>query len=196
MNVKRQLAGALSIAALAGGCATPVMVDYERRTRFGDYETFAVESRETAQGEEQIILSPIVDRRFKEALRSELAAKGFEPGAPEKADFHAVYHSTTRTRDEFSRHSSIRYAFGHHGHPFFAGSSHTRLDEYEAGTFVVDIVDRASGQLVWRGALEQRLDASKPPDEAEVRKIVSRILEQFPPDPGTSGADGKTVARR
>ena len=51
------------------------------------------------------------------------------------------------------------------------------------GTLIIDIVDRESNQLVWRGAKEGRLKKNQSPEqrEASINKTVSEILSNFPP---------------
>ncbi|MGO2563293.1 MAG: DUF4136 domain-containing protein, partial [Pseudoalteromonas nigrifaciens] len=55
--------------------------------------------------------------------------------------------------------------------------------EYEVGTLVIDIIDRESNQLVWRGAEDGRLKKNQSPEQRElsVRKTVAKILNNFPP---------------
>jgi len=59
----------------------------------------------------------------------------------------------------------------------------TTAREYEVGTLIIDIVDRESNQLVWRGAKEGRLKKNQSPEkrEASINKTVSEILSNFPP---------------
>ena len=60
------------------------------------------------------------------------------------------------------------------------GMSYTQPYVYEEGTMILDLVDRAKGQLVWRGTLTKALGSSRPSDE-EVRKAVRKVLIDFPP---------------
>ena len=69
------------------------------------------------------------------------------------------------------------------------------MNEYEEGTFLIDIIDAASQQLVWRGAYVKRLGWSAP-DEAEVQKMVSSILAAFPPGRSESHGYRSTVDKK
>ncbi|MFM9785680.1 DUF4136 domain-containing protein [Streptomyces scabiei] len=48
----------------------------------------------------------------------------------------------------------------------------------------MDVVDRASNQLVWRGAREGRLQKKQTPEQRNkaVQEAVATILSGFPPE--------------
>ncbi|WP_350609356.1 DUF4136 domain-containing protein, partial [Pseudoalteromonas sp. 41-MNA-CIBAN-0057] len=54
---------------------------------------------------------------------------------------------------------------------------------YEVGTLVIDIIDRESNQLIWRGAKDGRLKKKQTPSqrEAAIKETVANILSNFPP---------------
>lgn len=160
------------------GCTSPTTYDYEQgaRQEMAAYKTFQLDSRETRSHYQDVVLSPIVDRRIERAITRELAAKGFESVTGE-ADFRVTFNTVTKTRTEindFGPPLFRRYPYyGYRGR-------YLEMDEYEEGTFLIDIVDAASDQLVWRGAYVKRLGWSAP-GEAEVQQIVNSILAAFPP---------------
>jgi hypothetical protein len=103
-------------------------------------------------------------------------AKGFESNSA-NPDFRVTFNTVTKTRTElndfgpppFSRYPDYGYS-----------GRYLDINEYEEGTFLVDIIDTESQQLVWRGSYVKRLGWSAP-DAAEVQKIISAILAAFPP---------------
>lgn len=124
------------------------------------------------------MLSPIVDRRIEQAITATLAAKGLDQNCG-KPDFRVTFNTVTRTRTDVNDLNVGPTPFRRH--PFgYSGYSHIDVDQYEEGTFVIDIIDAESSELVWRGAYTKRLGWSAPSDE-EVQKIVGEILAQFPP---------------
>ncbi len=176
--MKIRLLALLSPMLLLLGCVSPTSYDFDHAAlgEMTAYRTFALDSRD-ARGEHQdVVLSPIVDRRLERAIERELLEKGFEKtsAAP---DFRVSFNTVTRTRTRVSEFGQPAFR----GHPFYGYRSRQfDIDEYEEGTFLINIVDTASGQLVWRGAYMQRLGWSAP-DEAEAQKIVHAILKDFPP---------------
>mgnify|MGYP005865346403 CR=1 FL=1 len=164
------------------GCVSPTSYDYDQAAReaMTAYQTFRIDSREVRSDHQDVVLSPIVDRRIERAIGRELAARGFEPVVTDP-DFRVTFNTVTKTRtalNDFGPPTFSRY-------PYYGyGGRYLDLDQYEEGTFLINIIDAASQQLVWRGAYVQRLGWSAP-NEAEVQKIVGSILVEFPP--GHSG---------
>ena len=173
------LTGTLLIFA---GCATPTTVDYDRSaaSRFGDYQCFVIDARETRSNYQDIVLSPIVDRRIEGALARELAAKGFGQECA-NPDFRVTFNTTTKIKTEINDLGVGPTPFRRRPYFGYSGYSHLDVDEYEEGTFIVDIIDNESKHLVWRGAYKQRLGWSAP-TESDVQKIIASVLEKFPPE--------------
>lgn len=177
------LVPAVAAAALViTGCVTPTTVDYDRAAlaELQTYECFAIDPREVRAAYQDVVLSPIVDRRIEDALSEELTARGYTADCPDP-DFRVTFNTITKTKTELNDlgvglSPFRRYPYYGHG-----GFSRIELDEYEQGTIVVDIIDEDSRELVWRGAYAQRLGWSAPTDE-EVREIIGKILAEFPPE--------------
>jgi len=168
----------LIVTALLVGCITPTSYDYEQAAveEMSAYETFTVDSRETRSDYQDVVLSPIVDRRIERSIQRELTAKGFE-AVPANPDFRVTFNTVTKTRTEINDFGPPPFR----RYPYYGyGGRHLDIDEYEEGTFLISIVDTASQQMVWRGAYVKRLGWSAP-NEAEVQKIVGSILAGFPP---------------
>jgi hypothetical protein len=57
--------------------------------------------------------------------------------------------------------------------------------KYDEGTLILEVVDAASGKLVWRGwaqaEVKPKVDAGQ--REARIREAVAKILDRFPPKP-------------
>lgn len=161
------------------GCVSPTSYDYEQAAleEMSAYKTFSIDSREQRTDYQDVVLSPIVDRRFERAIERELVAKGFERVAGQP-DFRVTFNTVTKTRTEVNSYGPTPFR----RYPYYGyGGRHIDIDEYEQGTFLINVIDSTSKQLVWRGAYVQRLGWSAP-NEAEVQKIVSAILAGFPPE--------------
>jgi len=59
----------------------------------------------------------------------------------------------------------------------------TYVTQYEEGTLVIDFVDMAKQELVWRGVGTGALSESPSVEErtANINNAVTQILDQFPP---------------
>ena len=171
----------LSLLALAG-CVSSTAVDYERTAahKFGDYLCFEIDERPADSGTSDIVLSPIVDRRIERALRAELRSKGFRDDCP-APDFRVRFYTVTQTRTKVSDLGVGAGLYRYYPHYSFGGYTQIDIDQYEQGSFIVDIFDAASGELVWRGTYRERLGWSAP-EQAKIVKIVRKILANFPPE--------------
>lgn len=163
------------------GCVSPKQIDYDRAAaaQIGNYRCFVIDSRETRSNYQEVVLSPIVDRRIERAIGRTLLAKGLSQDCVEP-DFRITFNTVTKTKTELTDLGLGPTPFRRHPYFGFAGYSRVDLNQYEEGTFIIDVIDNSSKELVWRGAYTKRLGWSAPTDE-EVQTIVSDILETFPP---------------
>jgi hypothetical protein len=173
----------LLAAALVGlsGCASRTTVDYDRAAmpKFASYKCFVIDSRETRTNYQDVVLSPIVDRRIERAIGTELITKGFTQNCS-NPDFRVTFNTATKTKTEVNDLGIGPTPFRRYPYMGYGGYSRIDIDQYEEGTFVVDIIDNTSKELIWRGAYSKRLGWSAPTD-AEVQTIINEILAQFPP---------------
>jgi hypothetical protein len=79
----------------------------------------------------------------------------------------------------------VRAAIKGDDYPFFYGppSRDVIITEYEQGTLVLDIVERRSKKLVWRGTARATLLENPTPERstARINEAVRKILAGFPP---------------
>ncbi len=183
MNTIRTYTNALSFVSLflVIGCQSPVEVDYDRSavSQLQNYRSFTIEDRDTREGYGNIALSPIVDRRIAKAIQFNLEDKGFAY-RKDAADFKVHFHTLTKEQTEVHDLSVGPPPFGRS--PYFGDYSYSRIlvDKYEEGTLVIDIIDIASNELVWRGAHVRRLQR-KALNLEELQIVVDSVLLNFPP---------------
>lgn len=163
------------------GCQTKPIVDYDQSAaaQIAQYDSFSIISPEKETKTKTAILSPIVDRRIMRSIQDTLVAKGFKP-SENNPDFEVYFATTTKTRTELER-VSIGFS-PYRRHPFYGSFSGDRFitSEYMEGSFIIDIIDTVSEELIWRGIYEERLGTKAPNDE-DIEKIVDAILKNFPP---------------
>lgn len=171
----------LVILISLSGCVSPTTVDYDRAaaSKFDSYKCFTIDSRETRANYQDVVLSPIVDRRIEQAISRTLSAKGMKQDCAQP-DFRVTFNTVTKTKTEVNDLGTGATPFRRHPYFGYSGYSQIDINQYEQGTFIVDIIDNQSKELVWRGAYTKRLGWSAPNDE-EVQIIVEEILAAFPP---------------
>ena len=167
------------LAAAAVGCMTlmPVGSHVERGVdfvRFGTYDWGPADAL------------PVSDQRLREnpffvddvhgAIDTELNRHGLTRATAERADLLVHYHAAIAQRVEVaSRPGPYSECLGE--------DCQAKVNAYDAGTLVIDIVDASTRQLVWRGWAEHRLEDMLD-DPVQVRRrvqdAVRRIFDTFP----------------
>ncbi|GAA4871308.1 DUF4136 domain-containing protein [Ferrimonas pelagia] len=177
----------VAMALLITGCSSiSTDADFDTQTDFNRYQTWAwVESSE-AVGEQQYHVDGLTDRRIRNAINRELTARGLTQVDAAQADMLVNYLTQTEKKvnvDTF--YSSFGYHPYYYGrYPFHTGiHADTRVREYQEGTLVVDLIDRQSKSLFWRGSGTDTVKEYKNPQQRtdQVNEVVNLILQQYPP---------------
>jgi len=189
VNKKGYLVALLSLVLAA--CSTvKVSTDYDQSADFTTLKGFNwLPESAKVEKENAYLNNRIMDVRITKAIDKQLVAQGFSfSTAP---DFYVNYSITSekktniRTYDNYSGYGpSWGWGVGY-GHRGMSLSAHTetRIDEYQQGSLVIDVIDPTSLELIWRGIGSKRLPEST--DAAEMDKLVAdvvkSILSKFPP---------------
>ena len=173
-------AGAL-LAALATGC-TPMTVrhDYDPDVDFSAFTTYDWMPRLDSDKEAKSMLSgPFLEKRIKKAVVEAMAAKGFERTTQEP-DFLIAYHVTYKRLADVDVHG---YGHGGYGYGYGHWGPYTEVREHTEGTLILDFVDPASKQLIWRGWSISTLNPHRSPKEEQdnINWATAEILKRFPP---------------
>ena len=132
--------------------------------------------------------NPLVSSRIEAAVDETLAAKGYTKASAASADFMVGYHAALEGKVDVQtvdRYYGYGYGgwYGRYGRGGGAVVSNTHVREYNEGTLIIDVVDKSSNELVWRGAAqaEAHQDVSPQERQARVTDAIEAILEDFPP---------------
>ncbi len=177
-----------TLVALPGlsGCATRVRSDFDREAVFSDYNTFdwiaplvrASEEGVQADPEGPFVRNSLLDKRIRAAVNRNLETRGFHYVEGGESDFRLNYHVTFK--DKLVGSGSGFGYFGRYRRGGFSSGFNWSVRQYQEGTIIIDIVDRAKDQLVWRGwVVSRNRDGNF--DEAEITRAVNMILMRFPP---------------
>jgi Domain of unknown function (DUF4136) len=161
---------AITLSVIAGGArAQSVQSDFDRAFDFSKLKTFAFAQQQRGPND-PLAANPLNDRRIRTALDSQLVAHGYtsDSGGP---DFLVAYHAATRARTSLD-------AWGYGPGRWRGGR--VDVNQYTEGTLIVDMVDPASKQLVWRGTATgtiQLKDVDK-----KIREAAKKLTERFVKD--------------
>lgn len=181
--MKRWLRSSVLATALLAGCAgLKVDLDYDPARNFSDYHSYAWLPAVTSKEGEAVIRNDLVEARVVGAVDSALSAKNMQRAESTNADFLVTYHINVESRVDVR---TIETGFGYR--PWWHWNSsfdtETVVEHYKAGTLVLDIIDRKTDKLAWRGAAETRLREGLTPQQrdTEIRTIVNALMNNFPP---------------
>jgi Domain of unknown function (DUF4136) len=156
----------LATAAIAG-----VKTDYDRSANFNSYKTYSWERVQTTD--------PLWVDRIKEAVDSQLAAKGWTR-VDSGGQVSIIAIEMTRNQqtlntfyDGFGR--GWRWGGGF-------GNATTTVDTYKVGTLVVDLFDANTQKLIWRGSSSDTLSDKSDKNIKTLDKDVQKMFDHFPPE--------------
>ena len=165
----------LGSVLLAGACSSvTVRSDWDREFDFASLKSYDWLAREREGGRrgDPMASSPLMQSRVQAAVNDQLQRKGYVRTPRGGADFLVVAYVGSRDKRDVSRATYVgRRGWVH---------QHVYVDEYTEGTVLIDIVDRRSGDLVWRGMARGALGSGEQAVE-KVPAVVAKLLAEFPP---------------
>ena len=189
--MRRAVLALLLLAPAACG-GLEVRDDYDPAYDFGALATYSWLDREPPatpeEYEAQLGDPPAIDsltaQRVRRAAEEGLAARGLRV-AESGGD---VLLSWAISVEEGLEVRSTTYHYGHgYGYGRYGvggvGMTDTTVRQVQRGYLVLDLVDPARMEVVWRGSARLDLSPGGTPEkrEAAVRETVAAILERYPP---------------
>ena len=177
MNSKNTLLTVVTLLAAivfsVTSCATiSVNQDYDPGYDFSKLKTFGFIPVPAEAGIDQLSAN-----RLGDAIKSELITKGFT--LSEKADFGIALHFGKQTKTDVQS-----YGYGYGGGWGRVGMGGVDVMQYDEGTLIIDFIDMAKKELVWRGTGTGAMSDSPSVEQKteNVNNAVKQILAQFPPN--------------
>jgi len=182
----RSLLLAASLLALAtAGCAGfSVSSDYDPQADFSGYRSWYW-LPPSPTGDHRID-NDLVAARIRRAVEASMAARGFAKTGTGEGDFGVGYHGAIQGKIDvqtIDRYYGYGPGWGRYGAGYGGIATETYVDQYDQATLILDVVDRRSQKLVWRGSGSARVVEDETPQRRDerARKIVDAILAEFPP---------------
>jgi hypothetical protein len=127
----------------------------------------------------------ILDSQIKQAIDSQMAAKGFTKTDGDNADLLLGYEIGIHQEKEWNASASgLGPGFGGRGPWGIESASGTaNSSTINIGTLVLTVYDPATKQLVWIGAAQHAIDPPKKQDKNQknLNKGAQKLLKDFPP---------------
>ena len=188
MRRRWQVAIMVGVTALAGGaCATMRVASHvERGLDFSRYRTFDWAPADALPADDpRLAKNPYFKDALEGAVEKQMAARGFAHGpAATTPDLSIHYHASIdrrlRVNDAFALRASCA-----------SDECDAGIEQFEAGTIVIDIIDSRRGLLVWRGWTRGAVDGVLNHRErlaARVTDAIERLFQQLPSSASIGGA--------
>lgn len=171
------IAGFVILCCVFGivGCSTiKVRTDYDPEVNFAKYKTFDwLPQRKIKSGKPHV--RSLMDKRIQTAIEAELISRGYEKRGVGEPDFFFAFHAGAKDKVDVSHYG---YRYGPRGRWW---GERVSVHRYKEGTLILDFIDREKKELVWRGWATSVLGGPEKAEE-EIRDIVTKVLEEFPPE--------------
>jgi hypothetical protein len=159
-------------------CSTvTTTTDFDPSAPFNKYRTYTL-----MQPNEEPPLSPSSEIAYRDALQSNLAARGLREVA-DNADLHVLRHVSTEEKLFTYQTTNFGYGYGYGYGPYGAWGGYpggyTNVSEYTEGTLIIDFVDAKTRKLVFRGIGKGTM--GDPQTNAQhIREAIQKIMLAFP----------------
>jgi hypothetical protein len=175
-----------SVMMMLASCA---VTDFDRTADFNRYRTFAWGDSEI-KTENPLYKSDLINSNIKSTVEQEFAKRGITL-SERNADFLVSYHTYTEKKQNttggtnyygypFFGYRYFPFAYGW-GYPF-GWNNTNRTYDYTEGTLIIDITDKNTNELVWRGSVSGNVD-----NAANLQKTIAKgikaIMKKYPVTP-------------
>ncbi len=174
---------------VVGGCASGMQVDqdWNPEVDFASYDTFALLEEETPRPESQRFFAARVER----ALETVMEEKGLRL-TDSNPDLLISWDAATEGQMSVSTYGTSYYGGGYRGRygrgrygwggGVGYGTTTSRVNEWEEGTLVIEIIDPDIEELVYTASGQAKLTENQTPEQRtqRINEGVARILRQYP----------------
>ena len=165
----------LSFLLITVSCSsTSVRYDYERDLDFSQFKTFGF-----FPIPDDFKTSELVLKRIGEAIATDLTAKGLTH-TQDNPDLLIAAHTGVKDKVQVSSYGYTYAPFYYYG---YWGTSRTTVYQYEEGSLIIDIVDNAQDELIWRGVATRTLPSNPTAETIDkiIDEVVSKTMKNYPP---------------
>ena len=160
----------LLIFMLASCSSVRVVSDYDSKTDFSKYKTFAFYK----PGIDKAKISDLDKKRILREIEANLVAKGMTKS--ETPDM--LVSLFTKERERIDVYNNYGYGYGYGG--WYGGGAYA--SSTTEGTLFIDFIDTKRNELFWQGiGVGDLVMSSVEKKEARIKEIVTKIISQYPP---------------
>ena len=163
------------ILGMIGCSSISVSSDYDPNADFSQYKTYAWGDK--LDPNDALEKNQLIEQRVFNAIDTSMIAKGFKKT---KTDPQILVYPHAGTQERASVNS---WGYGYGGWWGGAGMGGLDVTQYDEGTLIIDFIDMAKNELIWRGTGSGVMSDSPSMEERtqNINNAVGKILAQFPP---------------
>ena len=165
-----------AVALVVAGCSSvSTDTDWDRTYDFSGTRTYNwIQQTQESMGES---ISDLEARRIVGSVDQAIAARGFTTASATQATYLLAFHTGSQTQTQYNT-----YGYGMGGWYYGGmGMTTTTATQYEQGTLIVDVVDRAKNETVWRGTAKATLDSNSDVNIDNLNTATQKMFADFPP---------------
>ncbi|WP_299059933.1 DUF4136 domain-containing protein [uncultured Polaribacter sp.] len=174
--MKKYILLILSIIVLYSCNTVKVLTDYDSKTDFNKYKTFAFYKPEIDKAK----ISDLDKKRILRAIETELLAKGFMKS--ENPDILVGIFTKSREKVNVNQNNNFGWGWGWNPWMWNGMNNNINVNQYTEGTLFIDFIDAQKKELVWQGIGTGALKLNnREKKEARIKEFVKEIISRFPP---------------
>lgn len=198
------LVALLAMMAWLSSCSSArVVTDADPSANFSKYHSYRfADADDDRAGTNPLYHSSIIDNSIHGQIAIELDKRGFQE-VGKNADLIIMYHTyTERKQSSYNNYYPMMYGgwgwryypygMGAYPYPYSYWNGYNRI--YTEGTLIIDAIDAATNQVVWRGSISDAIDEPKDLHK-KVMKAVSIIFSRFPVHKISNEPSSKVTAK-
>jgi len=175
---------ALSLGLTACESGPKLRANTDPAANFAQYKSYTFPEK---TGTDRDGVSTPLTSYFKEAVRREMDARGYQFVESGDADLLVNFHANARENVDVRSTPAPYYGGGYYGYRggmyggWYGGGSEVETVRYKVGTANLDVVDARQRKLVWEGVAEGKLSDKVMKDpRAAVSLVVTELFKQYP----------------
>lgn len=170
---------------LAASCA---VTDVDRKADFAHYRTFTWGKSESTV-KNPVYESELISKQIRNTVEEEFAKRGITHDQY-NPDFVVSYKTFTEQKQEMRGGGYYGYPMGFYPwrfyrYPLFYGYPYwgaRQESTYTEGTLIIDIFDKKTNELIWRGSVKGNVDDISALQK-QIRKGIRAIMKKYPVTP-------------
>jgi Domain of unknown function (DUF4136) len=174
------LLGVFLLCACTTSPQLDAVTDFDHQFDFSQIRKVAIQPV-SRMNDAAILVSDMDVNRLNRVFTDELLRKGIQVvESNDEADMYLIWHLVTQEKTDVRSYNSMSYYNCWRCGPAVNDIS---VRQFTQGTLIVDMVDPAVGQSVWRSTVQSKLSSKPDADKSEELRLEAgrALFSNFPP---------------